>query len=131
MRDQVGIYRARAMIIVDGESIMTDIIKYQVDDDGYIDDPDDGVDDGIALGKLEELLKKIEEIETSTNERLELFDSQLSLLNTRQDLFDERLTSVEVNKIMITADVSRAKRKTKVDTLAATLILQSYLDSKK
>ena len=46
-------------------------------------------------------------------------------------LFDERLTSVEVNKIMITADVSRAKRKTKVDTLAATLILQSYLDSKK
>lgn len=92
MRDQVGIYRARAMIIVDGESIMTDMIKYQVDDDGYIDDPDDGVDDGIALGKLEELLKKIEEIETSTNERLELFDSQLSLLNTRQDLFDERLT---------------------------------------
>lgn len=46
-------------------------------------------------------------------------------------LFDERLTSVEVNKIMITADVSRAKRKTKVDTLAATLILQSYLDSTK
>ena len=46
-------------------------------------------------------------------------------------LFDERLTSVEVNKIMITADVSRAKRKTKVDTLAATLILQSYLDSRK
>ena len=46
-------------------------------------------------------------------------------------LFDERLNSVEVNKIMITADVSRAKRKTKVDTLAATLILQSYLDSKK
>lgn len=46
-------------------------------------------------------------------------------------LYDERLTSVEVNKIMITADLSRAKRKDKVDTLAATLILQSFLDSKK
>lgn len=46
-------------------------------------------------------------------------------------LYDERLTSVEVNKIMISADLSRNKRKTKVDTLAATLILQSYLDSKK
>lgn len=46
-------------------------------------------------------------------------------------LYDERLTSVEVNKIMITADLSRAKRKNKVDTLAATLILQSYLDSAK
>lgn len=46
-------------------------------------------------------------------------------------LYDERLTSVEVNNLMISADLSRAKRKTKVDTLAATLILQSYLDSKK
>lgn len=46
-------------------------------------------------------------------------------------LYDERLTSVEVNKIMISADLSRNKRKSKVDTLAATLILQSYLDSKK
>lgn len=44
-------------------------------------------------------------------------------------LFDERLSTVEVTKIMISADISRAKRKTKVDTLAATLILQSYLDS--
>ena len=46
-------------------------------------------------------------------------------------LYDERLTTVEVTKIMISADISRAKRKTKVDTLAATLILQSYLDSVK
>ena len=46
-------------------------------------------------------------------------------------LYDERLTSVEVNKIMISADLSRNKRKSKVDTLAATLILQSYLDSKR
>ena len=46
-------------------------------------------------------------------------------------LYDERLSSVEVNRIMISADLSRNKRKSKVDTLAATLILQSYLDSKK
>ena len=44
-------------------------------------------------------------------------------------LYDERLTTVEVTKMMISADLSRNKRKDKVDTLAATLILQSYLDS--
>lgn len=44
-------------------------------------------------------------------------------------LYDERLTTVEVQKVMISADVSRNNRKKKVDTLAATLILQSYLDS--
>ena len=42
---------------------------------------------------------------------------------------DERLTSVISNQVMIMADVSRKKRKKKVDGLAAVLILQSYLDS--
>ena len=51
-------------------------------------------------------------------------------LNIEVILYDERLTTVEVQKVMIAADVSRANRKKKVDTLAATLILQSYLDTK-
>ncbi|XMB72688.1 Holliday junction resolvase RuvX [Mycoplasmatota bacterium WC30] len=46
-------------------------------------------------------------------------------------LIDERLTSKMANSIMIQANLSRKKRKTKVDKLAATLILQSYLDSRK
>ena len=46
-------------------------------------------------------------------------------------LIDERLTSRMAENIMIKADLSRKKRKTKVDKLAATLILQSYLDSRK
>ncbi len=43
-------------------------------------------------------------------------------------LIDERLTSKMAESIMLQADLSRKKRKTKVDTLAATLILQTYLD---
>ncbi len=46
-------------------------------------------------------------------------------------MIDERLTSRMAQNIMIQADLSRKKRKTKVDKLAATLILQSYLDSRK
>ena len=41
-------------------------------------------------------------------------------------LEDERLTTVISNNIMIKADVSRKKRKKKVDAIAAQLILQSY-----
>ncbi len=44
-------------------------------------------------------------------------------------LEDERLTSVISNNIMIEADLSRKKRKKKVDSLAAQIILQSFLDS--
>lgn len=41
---------------------------------------------------------------------------------------DERLTSVISNNVLISADISRKKRKKKVDGIAAVLILQSYLD---
>ena len=43
---------------------------------------------------------------------------------------DERLTSVISNNILLEADLSRKKRKQKVDGLAAEVILQSYLDRK-
>ena len=44
-------------------------------------------------------------------------------------LVDERLTTVISNNIMIEADMSRKKRKKKVDSIAASIILQSYLDT--
>lgn len=43
--------------------------------------------------------------------------------------WDERLSTVEATKILIRGDLSRRKRKRKVDMTAAVLILQSYLDS--
>ena len=44
------------------------------------------------------------------------------------DFLDERLTSVSAEKILISADVSRKKRKEVLDKLSATIILQDYLD---
>ncbi len=44
---------------------------------------------------------------------------------------DERLSSVSANNVLLQADVSRKKRKSKVDTVAATIILQNYLDIRK
>lgn len=40
---------------------------------------------------------------------------------------DERMTTAQATKTLISADVSRAKRKTVVDKMAAALILESYL----
>ena len=45
-------------------------------------------------------------------------------------LDDERLTSVISNNVLIEADLSRKKRKKRVDGLAAVIILQNYLDRK-
>ena len=46
-------------------------------------------------------------------------------------LQDERLTTVEAHNYMIEANMSRKKRKNKVDTLAANIILQTYLDKER
>lgn len=49
-------------------------------------------------------------------------------INIEIVLIDERLTSSQANKLMISADVKRKKRKEKIDSLAAVLILQTYLE---
>jgi len=44
-------------------------------------------------------------------------------------LWDERLSTVEAERILIAGQVRRGKRRKIIDTVAAVLILQSYLDS--
>ena len=44
------------------------------------------------------------------------------------DMWDERLTTVAARKMLIEADVSRAKRKQVIDKIAAVMILQGFLD---
>ena len=43
---------------------------------------------------------------------------------------DERLTTIEAENYMLEADITRKKRKQKIDSLAANIILQTYLDRK-
>lgn len=43
---------------------------------------------------------------------------------------DERLTTRQAESLLISNDTSRKKRKKVIDSLAATIILQSYLDRK-
>ena len=46
-------------------------------------------------------------------------------------LEDERLTSKISNAVLIKGDLSRKKRKNVVDTVAATIILEDYLNKRK
>lgn len=45
-------------------------------------------------------------------------------------LWDERLTTMAAERMLIEADVSRKKRKKVIDKMAAVMILQGYLDSR-
>jgi putative holliday junction resolvase len=46
-------------------------------------------------------------------------------------LWDERLSTVAAERTLLSADVSRKKRRQVKDKMAAAIFLQSYLDSKK
>lgn len=45
--------------------------------------------------------------------------------------WDERLTTMQAERVLLEADVSRKKRKKVIDKMAASMILQGYLDSQK
>jgi len=52
-------------------------------------------------------------------------------LNIEVIMQDERLTTVEATNYMLKSDISRKKRKKNIDSLAANIILQTYLDKEK
>ena len=68
-------------------------------------------DAGIRASISEDFKKKIEDL------------SDIKVI-----LADERLTTVIVNRVMISGNVRRENRKAKKDEMAAVVILQNYLD---
>lgn len=97
-----------------------------------------------TLARIEELVKEyeVEEIvlglpknmNNSIGERAEKTLEFKAMLERRIGLnvvmWDERLTTVAANKTMMEAGVRRENRKKYVDQIAATFILQGYLDSR-
>ena len=96
-----------------------------------------------TLARIEELAKEYEvekiilgfpkNMNNTVGERGEKSLEFKEMLERRTGLpvimWDERLTTVAAHNIMLEADLSRAKREKVVDKVAATFILQGYLDS--
>ena len=98
-----------------------------------------------TLARIEELIVEyqVEEIvlglpknmNATEGVRVELTNEFREKLERRTGLpvtmWDERLTTVAADKTMMEAGIRREKRKEYVDMIAATLILQGYLDWKR
>ncbi len=81
--------------------------------------------DGIILG----LPKNMNGTEGPAAEKVRDFGKILAETFSLQIIFwDERLSTSSAQRVMIAADVSRRKRKAKIDQVAAVIILQNYLD---
>ena len=88
--------------------------------------------DTVVIG----LPKKLDGTDSPQTEKVYEFRTKLEnklrssgLQDIKIEYYDERLTTVMAEKVLIEADVSRKKRKDVIDKQAAVLILQAYLDS--
>jgi putative Holliday junction resolvase len=62
-------------------------------------------------------------------EKARYFGAELQKVSPVPVVFwDERLSTSAAQRVLIEADLTRKKRRTKVDQLAAVIILQNYLD---
>jgi putative Holliday junction resolvase len=62
-------------------------------------------------------------------QKVEIFAAALkTAITVPIKLWDERLTTVMANRILVQGNVRRDKRKEKVDKMAAAILLQGYLD---
>jgi putative Holliday junction resolvase len=102
--------------------------KNQVEDVKHIADLVNNLNAGlIVIG----LPLKMDGTEGQSVEMAKDFGEKLSKVTTVPIVYqDERLSTVSAQKILIEAGMRREKRKDKVDSLAATIILQTYLDKK-
>ena len=82
------------------------------------------------------LPKKLDGTDSPQTEKVYEFKTMLEnkmrssgMGNIKIVYYDERLTTVMAEKVLIEADIRRNKRKQVIDKQAAVIILQSYLDS--
>jgi putative holliday junction resolvase len=66
-----------------------------------------------------------------TKETLVFVENLSKAVSVPVKTWDERLTSLQAERVLLEADMSRQKRKILSDKIAAQLILQSYLDCRK
>lgn len=100
---------------------------------------------GKDLGKIEEIVQEYSAagivvglplnmngtIGESAKRVLSFTDSLKKKLPVSVETWDERLTTVSSEKVLLEADLSRKKRKKVIDKVAATLLLQCYLDNRR
>ena len=88
--------------------------------------------DTVVIG----LPKKLDGTDSPQTEKVYEFKTMLEnkmrssgMADVKIEFYDERLTTVMAEKVLIEADVSRGKRKKVIDKQAAVIILQGYLSS--
>ena len=103
-----------------------------------------GESDAVALTKISELIQRHEvervvvglprSLDGSLNQqaiKVQAFAEELSRrITIPLEFWDERLSTVAANRLMVDAGTKKGDKKLKRDAISSALVLQAYLDSK-
>lgn len=70
MKDEIGIYTAQAMLILEDERVVTDVISYEVEEDKIFSLLNDTVETSEEFTLLTDMLNRLSTIETSEEQRV-------------------------------------------------------------
>ena len=113
MKDEIGIYTARAMLILESEKVVTDVVNYEVEEDKIFSLLNDTVETTEEFTLLTDMLSRLSTIELNENNREETFNNIKDEFEIIKNNHNELVTTETDNKVTELLDpvVSKANEK--------------------
>ena len=113
MKDEIGIYTAKAMLILEDERVVTDSISYEVKEDKVFSLLNDTVETTEEFTLLTDMLSRLSTIELNENNREETFNNIKDEFEIIKNNHNELVTAKTDNKVAELLDpvVSKANEK--------------------
>ena len=89
MKDQVGIYKAQALLIYEDERISTDVIEYEVTEDNILNQLETTVSTTEEFTMLQQMLSRLSVVENSENLRVENENNRLEAEKLREEAIEK------------------------------------------
>ena len=96
MKDEIGIYTAKAMLILEDERVVTDSVSYEVEEDKIFSLLNDTVEATEDFTLLTDMLNRLSTIEISEKQRMiNEAERILSEENRKIEVLENRLNEIE------------------------------------
>lgn len=89
MKDQVGIYKAQALLIYEDERVSTDVIEYEVTEDNILNQLETTVSTTEEFTMLQQMLSRLSVIENSENLRVENESNRIEAEKLREEAIEK------------------------------------------
>lgn len=89
MKDQVGIYKAQALLVYEDERVSTDVIEYEVTEDNILNQLQANVSTTEEFTMLQQMLSRLSIVENSENLRVENENSRVEAEKLREQAIEK------------------------------------------